>query len=66
MKPKLKSKASQGRKDVGELYICENGFRYKYYPGTGQPIDCFIAFHQVRNIFYEKFTEKIHTTTVCF
>ena len=50
---------------MGELYICENGLRYKLLPSLGQSIDSFIGFKQIRNIFYEKFTNSNHTAVLC-
>ncbi|CAL6086850.1 FACT_complex subunit spt16 [Hexamita inflata] len=66
MKPRLKVKSQTGRKDFGELFVCENGFRYKFTPAGSAPIDIFIPFKQVRNIFYEKFTEKQHVSVISF
>lgn len=52
MKPKIKVRTQAGRKDFGELSICENGIKYKYFPAGSVPIDCFVQFRQIRNIAY--------------
>lgn len=65
MKPKIKVRTQMGRKDFGELSICENGIKYKYYPAGSAPIECFILFRQIRNIAYQKYTDNCHVTTIC-
>lgn len=50
---------------MGELYICENGLRYKLIPSVGPSIESFIGFKQIRNIYYEKFTNSNHTAVIC-
>lgn len=50
---------------MGELYVCENGLRYKLIPSVGPSIDSFVGFKQIRNIYYEKFTNSNHTAVIC-
>lgn len=64
MRPKFKLNKQQGKRDQGELFICEAGFHYKYIPMGGSSISCFIHYRNIRTIYFEKFTEKSHVLTI--
>ena len=67
MRPKLKLSASgAGKRDMGDLSLCDNGIKYRYSASGQAAIELFMPFRNIRGIFYEKFRDNQHVCCVSF